>query len=122
MPGRVVGAICPPVMPKLALLMKITRDVLAAGRGVHDLAHADGGHVAVALVGEDHTVRQNALDAGRHGRRASVRCFHKVGVKVVVGEYGAAHRRDADGPVQHAHFLQHLGHQSCATPCVQPGQ
>ena len=90
------------------------RDVLTARRGMYDLAHADGSQVAVALIGEDDAVRQDALDAGRHGRCASVRRFDKIGIEVVVGKHRAAHRRNADGLLQHAHLFQHFGDQGDA--------
>ena len=72
-------------------------DILAAAGGVHDLGHADRGQVAVALVGEDDPVGQDALDAGGHGRGAAVRGFDEIGVEIVVGKNRAAHRRNADG-------------------------
>ncbi len=43
-------------------------DVLAAVGGVEPLGGADGGEIAVALIGEDQVLRPHPLDAGGHGR------------------------------------------------------
>ena len=67
-------------------------DVLATAGRMHDLSHADGCQVAITLVGEDHAVWQNPLDAGGHGRGASMGGFNKIAVEVFVGEYRAANR------------------------------
>ena len=77
-----------------------------------DLAHADRGQVAVALVGEDDPVGQDALDTGRHGGGASVRGFDEIGVEIVVGKHRAANGRDANGLIDHAHLFQHFGHEA----------
>ncbi len=112
MPGRVVGAICPPVMPKLALLMKITVRFSPRACGMDDLTHADRSQVAVALIGEDDAIRQDTLDAGCHGRRASVRRFDEIGIEIVVGKHRASHRRNADRLVDQIHLFQHFGDQA----------
>ena len=75
-------------------------------------ADADGGQVAVALVGEDHLVRADPLDAGGHRRGAPVGRLRHVQVEVVVGQHRAAHRGDADGPLPHAQLVEHLGDQA----------
>ena len=86
--------------------------VMFSGRGMDRLGGADGGQVAVALVGEDDVVRQRALDAGRDSRRAAVGGLDHVAVELIIRQNGAADRRDADGVAQHAQFLQALGHQA----------
>ena len=96
----------------MALLMKITVMILAAQRRVHDLGHADGGQVAVALVGEDNLIGLDALDAGGHGRGAAMRRLDEIDLKVVVGKHRAAHRRDADGVLADAQLVDHLGDQA----------
>ena len=96
----------------MALLTKMVVMLLAARGGVDDLGGADGGQVAVALVGEDDAVGLDALDAGGHGRRAAVRRLDEVDVEVVVGQHRAAHRRDADGALADAQLVDHLGHQA----------
>ena len=40
-----------------------------------------------------------------------MRRFNEVGVEIVVGKYRTAHRRHADGLIQHAHFFQHFRHK-----------
>ena len=77
-----------------------------------DLAHADGGHIAVALVGNHNPVGQHAFDAGRHGRGAPVRGLHQVEVEIVVGKDRAAHRGHADRVFAQAHLVHHLGDQA----------
>ena len=75
----------------IGIVQKEHGDVLAARSSVHDLCHANGGQVAIALVGHHNAVGQHTLDAGSHGRGTSVRCLHKVKVKIVVGKNRAAH-------------------------------
>ena len=72
-------------------------DVLATAGAVDDLAHSDRGQIAVALVREDDAIRQDALDAGGHGRRAPVRRLNEVHVHVVVDQHRTPNGRHANG-------------------------
>jgi hypothetical protein len=38
--------------------------------------------------------------------------LHKVGIKIVIREHGAAHRSNADGLFAQAHFIEHFGDQA----------
>ncbi len=87
------------------------------------LCRADGGQIPVSLVGKDDPVRQHALDAGRHGRRAPVRGLAEVTVKIVVRQHRAPDGGDADRTLADAQFVHHLGDDPVGdAPCVQPGQ
>ena len=81
-------------------------------RGVEDLREADRREVAVALVAHDDRVRVRELVADRDRGRAAVRRLEHVDVEVLVGEHRASHRRDADGAVEQAEFIEHLGRQA----------
>ena len=70
--------------------------VLAAAGGMDDLGDANRGQIAVALVGEDERVGPDPPDSRRDGGRSPVRRLDEVESQVVVGEDGAADRRDAD--------------------------
>ena len=73
--------------------------------GVDDLVGADGGEVAVALVGEHAGVRQGALDTGGDSGGTSVSGLIHVAVEVVISEDGAADRGNADDVILEAQFL-----------------
>ena len=83
--------------------------------------HADGGHVAVALIGEDHGFRPGAAHARGHGAGASVRGFKAVHVEVVIGKGGAAHCGHKYGAIRHAQFVQYLAHQPVGYAVVAAG-
>lgn len=87
------------------------REMLTAGSGGNDFAHAHRGKVAITLIGKDYLVGQGALDARRHRRRASVRGFDEIKVEVVVRKDSAAHRSNADGVIQLTHFFEHFRDQ-----------
>ena len=77
-----------------------------------DFRGADGGQVAVALVGEDDVVRIDPLAAGGDGGRAAVGRFHHIAVEVVIGKDSAADRRDADGFFLHAELVNRFGYET----------
>jgi len=85
--------------------------VLAACGGMDRLGRTDRRKVAVALVGEDHVLGMQPLDGRRDGQRTAVRRLDPVDVDIIVCENGAAHGRNADRAVGHAHLPDHLGHQ-----------
>src|SRR5208283_3158772 len=74
-------------------------DMFAAVGGVDDFGGADGGEVAVALIGNDDAVGTGALDAGGTGGCAAVRELDVAHVDIVIGEDGTADGADEDGPV-----------------------
>nr|AIF26401.1 putative 2-oxoglutarate oxidoreductase [uncultured bacterium fosmid pJB17E7_contig I] len=84
-------------------------DVLAAVGCVDGLGGADGGEVAVALIGEDVAVGVEALDGGCHCGGTAVGGFLEVNIKIVVGHDGASDRGDADGLVLDAHLVDDFG-------------
>jgi hypothetical protein len=79
---------------------------------VHDLGHADGGQVTIALIAEDHPVWQDAFDAGCHRRGAPVGGFNEITGEVVVSKHRAADRRDADRALGNFHLIQHFRDQA----------
>ena len=87
-------------------------DVLAAVGGVDALGGADGGQVAVALVGHDEVLRPHALDAGGHRGAAAVRRLDHVDLEVVVEEHAAAGGSHADGVLLQVHLLDHFHEQA----------
>ena len=76
------------------------------------LGGADGGEVAVALIGKDDAVGQGALEARGDSRRAAVWGLHHIAGKVIVIHNGAADRGDAHGLIGHIQLVEHLGHQT----------
>ena len=78
-------------------------------RGPDDLGEADGGEVAVALVGDDDRLGVRELVADGDGGGAAVRGLRVADVEVVVEEDGAADRGDGDRPVLDAELLDRLG-------------
>ena len=87
-------------------------DVFASGGGADGLAQADGGKVAVALIGEDDVVGQRPLHACGDRGGAAVGGLDHVAGEVVRGEPGAADRRDADGPALDAQLVDALGDEA----------
>ena len=83
-------------------------DVLPAVGGGNRLGQADGGEVAVALVGEDQAVRIGALHAGGYGAGAAVGRGGVVVGDIVHVQAAAADAQDAGGAVHQIHLLQHL--------------
>ena len=57
-------------------------DIFPACRGMDRLRRADGGQVAVALVGKDDILRAGPLDAGCDGRRSAVGSLDAVAGKI----------------------------------------
>ena len=96
-------------------------DILAPGRRVGDFRRADGGQVAVSLIGEDNIVRIHALAAGGHCRRPAVSGLHHVRVEVVVGKHGASDRRDADGLSLDAQLVNGFRHEAMNDPMGASG-
>ena len=80
--------------------------VLASVAGVDDLGRANGGQLAIALIGEDHLVGIHAADACGHCRGAAMGGLHPVYVYVVIYEHRASHRADANHFVVHPHVTQ----------------
>ena len=76
------------------------------------LGGADGGQVAIALIGEDHIIGLGTLDAGGDGGSTPMGSLHHITVEVIVCHNGTAYRRNADGVAQHAQLLQTLRHQT----------
>jgi len=79
---------------------------------VHDLAHTDRGHIAIALVGKHNPVREDSFNPGGHRRGAAMRSFDKIEVKEIIRKYRTAHRRNANRALTNAHFIQHFSHQA----------
>ena len=73
------------------------------------LGCSDAGEVSVTLIGEHEPVRPETLRRAGKCRSPTVGGLLPVNVNVLVGEHGAAHRRDGDRLVRHSHLLDHLG-------------
>ena len=86
--------------------------LLAAGGRMDRLCHADGGQVAIALVGEHDLVGMHALHPGGHGGGAAVGGLEEIAIVEVVHHDGAADRRDADGVPLDTQFVYNLGHEA----------
>ena len=97
------------------------RDLLAAVGRVDRLCHADGGQVAVALVGEDHELGPAPLDARGHGHGAAVGGLVHVAVEVVVGEHRAAHGGHPHRPLPDAQAVDGLRHEAVDRAVGAPG-
>ena len=84
-------------------------DVLTARCGMHRLGRADGRKVTIALIGEDDVIRQHALDARRHRRRASMGGLDHIATEEVVAHDRAANGRHTDGLALDAELIDGLG-------------
>ena len=89
--------------------------------GVDYLVRADGGEVAVALVGEHAGVGVDSLDAGGDGGSPAVRGLVHIAVEVVIRKDGAADRRDADDVIRKTQFLYRLADQPVGYAVVAAG-
>ena len=78
---------------------------------MQDFRRANGGQVAVALIGEHNVVRIGALDSRGHGGGAAMGGLHHIAGKVVVGHDRAAHRSYADGLTLDLQLVDYLRHQ-----------
>ena len=76
------------------------------------LGSANRGQIAVSLIGKHHVFRPRPLNAGSNRRRASMRRFMHIAVKIIIGEYCAANGRNPYGLLAHAQFLQGFGNQT----------
>ena len=76
------------------------------------LSRTDSREVAVALIGEDDIVGVSALYAGSNCRSASVSGFDHVALEIIVSEYRAADRCDADCLPADVKLVESLGDQS----------
>ena len=86
-------------------------DLFAAIGRMHDFGGADGGQIAIALVGNHNLVGTGPFQAGRRGGSAPMRDLHVAHIKVVVGENRAAYRTDQDGLILHPQIFQSFGDQ-----------
>ena len=78
---------------------------------MNDLGGANGGQVAIALVGNDDLVGTGALDGRGRGGRASVRRLHVSHIEVVIGKDGAAHGSNKNGAILQSHVCDGFGNQ-----------
>ena len=76
------------------------------------LGGADGGQIAVALVGEDDIIGTGALQARGHCLGAAVGGLHHIAGEVIVAHDRAAHRGHAHSLAFHPKLFQGLGHQA----------
>ena len=83
-------------------------DVLPPVGGGHGLRQADGGQIAVPLVGVHQGVRVGPLHAGGHGGGPAVGGGGVVVGDVVHVQAAAADAQHAGGLLHHVHLLQHL--------------
>ena len=111
-PGREVGGHLAAGHAVNGVVDEDDGDILAAGGSVDRLGGADGGQVAVALVGEDDVIGAGALQAGSHSLGASMGGLHHIAGEVIVAHDRAAHRGHAHGLAFHTQLLQGLGHQA----------
>ena len=89
--------------------------------GVDDLIGADGGEVAVALVGEHAGVRVDTLDAGGDSGGAAMRGLEHVAVEVIVSEDGTSNGGDADDVVLEAELFYAFSDQPVRDTVVAAG-
>ena len=74
---------------------------------------ADGGQIAVALIGKDDVfLGIGALETGGHSRSAAVRRLDHIAVKVVIGHDRAADGRHADRAALDAQLVDGLRHKA----------
>ena len=89
--------------------------------GVDNLVGADGGEVAVTLIGKDAGLRVDTLDAGGDSRGAAVRGLKHVAVEVVVSEHGASDGGNADDVVLEAELFYAFSDQAMRYTVIAAG-
>ena len=108
-----------------AVVDKDHGDVLPPVGGGEGLAQADGGEIAVPLVGEDQAVRAGALHPGGHGGGPPVGGGDGVVGDVIHVEAAAADSGDHDGLVHQLQLVQSLAdelhHGGVHTAGAEPG-
>ena len=82
---------------------------------------ADGGQVAVALIGKDEIIRAGPFDAGGHGRGPAVGGLADIHVKIIIHEDRAAHRGGADGLFPEVVGIDTFRHQAVDDPVMAAG-
>ena len=86
-----------------------------------DFRRADGGQIAVALIGPDDLVGMNPLDAGGGGRGSAVHRDDRVSIKEHGVHAAAAHRGHGDGVVLDTQLINYLCHQICGDAVAAAG-
>ena len=79
---------------------------------MYSLRGSDRREVAVSLICKDDVVGMSALYAGGYRRSASVRGFNHIALEVIICEYRAADRRDADRFAADIELVERLGDQT----------
>ena len=75
------------------------------------LAGTDSREVTITLIGEHEVLGPQALYSGCQCGSTAVGSLFPVNVDIVVGKYGAANGRNADGLLSNTHFLDDLGNE-----------
>ncbi len=78
---------------------------------MYGLGRTYGGKIAVTLIGEHQSVGVKTLGGGGHGGSASVSGLYPVNIYIVICEYCASHRSDADSNMFGTHLLYHFSHK-----------
>ena len=87
-------------------------DIFTPAGRVDDFGHANGGQIAIALIGKDHQIRSNAFNTGGHRRCTSMGGLLKIKSKIIIHHNGTAHRCDTNGFAANTEFIDNFGHQS----------
>ena len=83
-------------------------NILPPVGSMYRLGRADGSHVAVTLVSEDHVVRPEPAYGGGHGGSAPVGRLNPVYIHIIIGKHRAPHRRDTHRAFSQPHLGYHL--------------
>ena len=68
--------------------------------------------VAIALIGKDYFVGVGSFHPCCYSRCSAVCYLDHIDIKVVIGQYCATYRGDADGAVAYVQLIDGLGYQS----------
>ena len=86
-------------------------DVLASSSRMNRLTRTDSRHIAVTLIGEDQTVRMQALCRSSYGTSTAVSRLNPIHIDIIIRENRTTDRRNSNRFSFHAHLIDHLGNQ-----------
>ena len=85
--------------------------ILAAISSVNGFGRSNGGQIAVTLIGEDQTVRMQALCRSSYGTSTAVSRLNPIHIDIIIRENRTTDRRNSNRFSFHAHLIDHLGNQ-----------
>jgi len=84
-------------------------DIFTPVGGVKTFGNADGGKVSVTLIRKNDTIGKTAFNGCCHSRAPSMERFDHIHVKVIVSQYGASSRGNANRNASNTHLVNDFG-------------